>query len=317
MKVQGTKLLNAILFFVMVAISLPASAQSRDKANTLTEQRDNEKEMDNYLKETQSLQQQYYPNHNNYFIPIFERAKSAGPEIVAIVKQKIQEALDKYAEVITTPKDQLTVHLMAMELMMPATEFTNHKEVVVIDPERDLDMRQLAANEAVQGVTKHFKDAKERATKENERATKENERATKEREKSVQERERATKENERATKENERATKEREKSVQERERATKENEIATKENEAMQKRVAEAKANLAKIEARGKEVHKQVNTTIDGIEEYMIQLDITLLPKIPQMQDFVKQYMLLCKEIERKPNAVGQKFIDAYQKLQK
>ncbi|GIM60259.1 hypothetical protein CAPN008_03090 [Capnocytophaga canis] len=289
MKVQGTKLLNAISFFVMVAISLPASAQSTDKANTLTEQRESEKEMDNYLKETQSLQQQYYPNHNNYFIPIFERAKSAGPEIVAIVKQKIQEALDKYAEVITTPKDQLTVHLMAMELMMPATEFTNHKEVVVIDPERDLDMRQLAANEAVQGVTKHFKDAKERATKENERATKE-------REKSVQERERATKENERATKENERAI---------------------KENEAMQKRVAEAKANLAKIEARGKEVHKQVNTTIDGIEEYMIQLDITLLPKIPQMQDFVKQYMLLCKEIERKPNAVGQKFIDAYQKLQK
>ncbi|WP_172920018.1 hypothetical protein [Capnocytophaga canis] len=275
MKVQGTKLLTAISFFVMVAISLPTTAQSTDKANTLTEQRDSEKEMDNYLKETQSLQQQYYPNHNNYFIPIFERAKSAGPEIVAIVKQKIQEALDKYAEVITTPKDQLTVHLMAMELMMPATEFTNHKEVVVIDPERDLDMRQLAANEAVQGVTKHFKDAKERATKENERATKENE------------------------------------------RATKENERATKENEAMQKRVAEAKANLAKIEARGKEVHKQVNTTIDGIEEYMIQLDITLLPKIPQMQDFVKQYMLLCKEIERKPNAVGQKFIDAYQKLQK
>ncbi|WGU69104.1 hypothetical protein QIU18_09205 [Capnocytophaga canimorsus] len=296
MKVQGTKLLNAISFFVMVAISLPASAQSTDKANTLTEQRDSEKEMDNYLKETQSLQQQYYPNHNNYFIPIFERAKSAGPEIVAIVKQKIQEALDKYAEVITTPKDQLTVHLMAMELMMPATEFTNHKEVVVIDPERDLDMRQLATNEAVQGVTKHFKDAKERATKENERATKE-------REKSVQERERATKENERATKE-------REKSVQERERAT-------KENEAMQKRVAEAKANLAKIEARGKEVRAKLEKTIDGMEEYMNQLDITLLPKIPQMQDFVKQYIISCKEIERKPNAVGQKFIDAYQKLQK
>ncbi|ATA72365.1 hypothetical protein CGC49_03035 [Capnocytophaga sp. H4358] len=287
----------------MVAISLPTTAQSTDKANTLTEQRDSEKEMDNYLKEIQSLQQQYYPNHNNYFIPIFERAKSAGPEIVAIVKQKIQEALDKYAEVITTPKDQLTVHLMAMELMMPATEFTNHKEVVVIDPERDLDMRQLAANEAVQGVTKHFKDAKERATKENERATKENERATKEREKSVQERERATKENERATKENERATKEREKSVQTR--------------KDMEQRVANAKANLAKIEARGKEVREKLEKTIDGMEEYMNQLDITLLPKIPQMQDFVKQYIISCKEIERKPNAVGQKFIDAYQKLQK
>ncbi|WP_157908986.1 hypothetical protein [Capnocytophaga sp. H4358] len=303
MKVQGTKLLTAISFFVMVAISLPTTAQSTDKANTLTEQRDSEKEMDNYLKEIQSLQQQYYPNHNNYFIPIFERAKSAGPEIVAIVKQKIQEALDKYAEVITTPKDQLTVHLMAMELMMPATEFTNHKEVVVIDPERDLDMRQLAANEAVQGVTKHFKDAKERATKENERATKENERATKEREKSVQERERATKENERATKENERATKEREKSVQTR--------------KDMEQRVANAKANLAKIEARGKEVREKLEKTIDGMEEYMNQLDITLLPKIPQMQDFVKQYIISCKEIERKPNAVGQKFIDAYQKLQK
>ncbi|GIM59573.1 hypothetical protein [Capnocytophaga canimorsus] len=282
MKVQGTKLLTAISFFVMVAISLPTTAQSTDKANTLTEQRESEKEMDNYLKEIQSLQQQYYPNHNNYFIPIFERAKSAGPEIVAIVKQKIQEALDKYAEVITTPKDQLTVHLMAMELMMPATEFTNHKEVVVIDPERDLDMRQLAANEAVQGVTKHFKDAKERATKENERATKENERATKE---------------------NERATKEREKSVQTR--------------KDMEQRVANAKANLAKIEARGKEVRAKLEKTIDGMEEYMNQLDITLLPKIPQMQDFVKQYIISCKEIERKPNAVGQKFIDAYQKLQK
>lgn len=275
MKVQGTKLLTAISFFVMVAISLPTTAQSTDKANTLTEQRESEKEMDNYLKETQSLQQQYYPNHNNYFIPIFERAKSAGPEIVAIVKQKIQEALDKYAEVITTPKDQLTVHLMAMELMMPATEFTNHKEVVVIDPERDLDMRQLAANEAVQGVTKHFKDANERATKENERATKENERATKEREKSVQTR------------------------------------------KDMEQRVANAKANLAKIEARGKEVREKLEKTIDGMEEYMNQLDITLLPKIPQMQDFVKQYIISCKEIERKPNAVGQKFIDAYQKLQK
>ncbi|WP_392420155.1 hypothetical protein ACF3OE_00765 [Capnocytophaga canis] len=352
MKVQGTKLLTAISFFVMVAISLPTTAQSTDKANTLTEQRDSEKEMDNYLKEIQSLQQQYYPNHNNYFIPIFERAKSAGPEIVAIVKQKIQEALDKYAEVITTPKDQLTVHLMAMELMMPATEFTNHKEVVVIDPERDLDMRQLAANEAVQGVTKHFKERKkaadkryeqadkryeqadkryeqeknretklnkerEQAKRENEQAKRENEQAKRENEQAKRENEQAKRENEQAKRENEQAKRENEQAKRENEQAKRENEQAKRENETMQKRVAEAKANLAKIEARGKEVHKQVNTTIDGIEEYMIQLDITLLPKIPQMQDFVKQYMLLCKEIERKPNAVGQKFIDAYQKLQK
>ncbi|MFJ1389445.1 hypothetical protein [Capnocytophaga canimorsus] len=157
---------------------------------------------------------------------------------------------------------------MAMELMVPATTFTNDPSIVIIDPEREIDMRKFVANEAVKRITTHFKERKKQADKRYEEATKENERAT-------------------------------------------------KENEAMQKRVAEAKANLAKIGARGKEVYKQVNTTIDDIEEYMIQLDITLLPKIPQMQDFVKQYMLLCKEIERKPNAVGQKFIDAYQKLQK
>ncbi|MFJ1432354.1 hypothetical protein ACILD7_04565 [Capnocytophaga canimorsus] len=171
---------------------------------------------------------------------------------------------------------------MAMELMLPATTFTNDSSIVIIDPEREIDMRKFVANEAVKRITTHFKERKKQADKKYEEATRENERATRE--------------NERATRENERAT---------------------RENEVMQKRVAEAKANLAKIGARGKEVYKQVNTTIDDIEEYMIQLDITLLPKIPQMQDFVKQYMLLCKEIERKPNAVGQKFIDAYQKLQK
>ncbi|MFJ1389444.1 hypothetical protein [Capnocytophaga canimorsus] len=77
MKVQGTKLLTAISFFVMVAISLPTTAQSRDKANTLTEQVEKINNEPSLVIQAKKALITYYSEHTDYFHHILTTATNA------------------------------------------------------------------------------------------------------------------------------------------------------------------------------------------------------------------------------------------------
>ena len=112
--------------------------------------------------------------------------------------------------------------------------------------------------------------------------------------------------------------------VRENEEARRKNEEARRENEKARRENAEVKSRVEKLTVildnikKGNEYKDQTpEGIVKTIESHLEAFDINLMKELPVMQNMIKGYIDLNKQINRRPSPLGQKFIDEYNRITK
>lgn len=106
-----------------------------------------------YISQAQAAVKKYYPQHVEYFNPIFTQINSISQGTKVIVNQKIKENLDVFDEELSTDKDKMTTILLALEQLTSKNQFRIFSDVGI----KDNDDRLEIAKEIVSDINIQIK----------------------------------------------------------------------------------------------------------------------------------------------------------------
>ena len=240
-----------------------------------------------YIQKAKVGLNQYYPQFKDYFEPIFVEYNKLGANTHNIFNSKIYDNFDTFKEDLTTERDKCATILTAIDELLGDKKFKNSKKQVD-SPEGEEPINWIA-NEILIDVSLQISREYKEAVRENEEARRKNEEARRE--------------NEKARRENE--------------KARRENEKARRENAEVKSRVEKLTVILDNIK-KGNEYKDQTpEGIVKTIESHLEAFDINLMKELPVMQNMIKGYIDLNKQINRRPSPLGQKFIDEYNRITK
>ena len=230
-----------------------------------------------YIQKAKVGLTQYYPQFKDYFEPIFARTVKLSTSSQNIINTKIHENFDLFDEELPTEKDKVTTILLVLENVISGQDQLS-KSINNTAKGKDLiEIAEEISNDA-------------------------NKQARADRDQARAETDQARAETEQARAETEQARADREKNQQRialiQERNNKLNEIKEVIN-----------SNGISKETIGK--------IADKIEEYFTLFEIEETQNNIGLQTILKQYINITKQINRRPNALGQKFIDEYNRITK
>ena len=233
-----------------------------------------------YIQNAKIGLNQYYPQFKDYFEPIFVEYNKLGANTHNIFNSKIYDNFDTFKEDLTTERDKCATILTAIDELLGDKKFKNSKKQVD-SPEGEEPINWIA-NEILIDVSLQISREYKEALRENEEARRENEKARRENEK-----------------------------------ARRENEKARRENAEVKSRVEKLTVILDNIK-KGNEYKDQTpEGIVKTIESHLEAFDINLMKELPVMQNMIKGYIDLNKQINRRPSPLGQKFIDEYNRITK
>ena len=240
-----------------------------------------------YVKKAQADLTKYYPQFKDYFEPIFAEYKGLGNDAMNIFNSKIHENFDIFEEDLTTERDKCATILTALDDCLGDKTFMKSKKQVDSPDGEDL-INTIAGEITADSKIKFAKELKESR-----------ERLAQSRERLAQSRERLA----RIKEERERVKEERERVKEERERVKEERE-----------RVKE-KRDYIEIIKENINANKSPQEILLSIEDLFEVCEIKEVKDNPGIQGITKYYISIGKKINHKPSAIGQKFIDEYNRI--
>ena len=240
-----------------------------------------------YVKKAQADLTKYYPQFKDYFEPIFAEYKGLGNDAMNIFNSKIHENFDIFEEDLTTERDKCATILTALDECLGDKTFMKSKKQVDSPDGEDLINTiagEITADIKVQFV-KELNEAKERLAKADERLARANEKIARANEIIAREKERNARANEKIAREKERNA-----------------------------RLEESIARTARIQENIK-ANKSPQEILLSIEDLFEVSEIKKVKDDLGTQGIIKYYISIGKKINHKPSAIGQKFIDEYNRI--